>query len=59
MKPGRSPHGERELKFSRPDLLADIRRRSPHGERELKYLQGVLQNLRIISRSPHGERELK
>ena len=58
--PGRSPHGERGLKYI---CKAQVRRiltgRSPHGERGLKSL--ILHPLSINnnSRSPHGERGLK
>ena len=55
---GRSPHGERGLKF-RPSLILNILVcRSPHGERGLKLL---LTGVPVIPRrrSPHGERGLK
>ena len=34
---GRSPHGERGLKYTVRDGLAQKLSRSPHGERGLKY----------------------
>ena len=56
---GRSPHGERGLKYHR-EHRARIQQagRSPHGERGLKYRLDFLVELRG-SRSPHGERGLK
>ena len=56
---GRSPHGERGLKFRLLLCRLDMRGRSPHGERGLKYqlIQG--HDLGGGRRSPHGERGLK
>ena len=55
---GRSPHGERGLKY-RLDFLVELRgSRSPHGERGLKSTQHITGTY-AIRRSPHGERGLK
>ena len=42
---GRSPHGERGLKFSRPKPLQTLAGRSPHGERGLKSSSAGILNL--------------
>ncbi|EDN01978.1 hypothetical protein BACCAP_00011 [Pseudoflavonifractor capillosus ATCC 29799] len=36
-RPGRSPHGERGLKFRMVHNQTAAERRSPHGERGLKF----------------------
>ena len=56
---GRSPHGERGLKFMRNRLLYCTNRRSPHGERGLKYDKRTYAVPGPRGRSPHGERGLK
>ena len=55
---GRSPHGERGLKYLESLSMLVVPRRSPHGERGLKF---VIYGQSIIHscRSPHGERGLK
>ena len=55
---GRSPHGERGLKYLESLSMLVVPRRSPHGERGLKYLES-LSMLVVPRRSPHGERGLK
>ena len=55
---GRSPHGERGLKYTPQITHGQALRRSPHGERGLKCLV-VVGGLLDIGRSPHGERGLK
>ena len=56
---GRSPHGERGLKSSRPyHWRSQPWCRSPHGERGLK-LQIACERIINTCRSPHGERGLK
>ena len=55
---GRSPHGERGLKFAVNHPISHICSRSPHGERGLKWHVRRASNFRT-SRSPHGERGLK
>ena len=55
---GRSPHGERGLKFTRYRGDARNWSRSPHGERGLKFRE-VVTGLSEFGRSPHGERGLK
>ena len=55
---GRSPHGERGLKFVATCAVAFRESRSPHGERGLKYLSVGLPDA-APGRSPHGERGLK
>ena len=55
---GRSPHGERGLKYLESLSMLVVPRRSPHGERGLKFiLDSTLYAL--PGRSPHGERGLK
>ena len=56
---GRSPCGERGLKY--PRLALDIlqRRRSPCGERGLKYRDAGGNRRKRNRRSPCGERGLK
>ena len=55
---GRSPYGERGLKYDVLRLSAIDTSRSPYGERGLKY--GVKQVAHgVCSRSPYGERGLK
>ena len=55
---GRSPYGERGLKYRTPDRGMAVMSRSPYGERGLKFhgQSGVEDALR---RSPYGERGLK
>ena len=56
---GRSPHGERGLKYQCLEyVFGDREGRSPHGERGLK-LVGRPAHDAGLSRSPHGERGLK
>ena len=55
---GRSPHGERGLKFSLCRSRWSCRGRSPHGERGLKSV-ALRPAARGVGRSPHGERGLK
>ncbi len=55
---GRSPHGERGLKYLRSHLAHGDLSRSPHGERGLKYI-GKLHGLLVARRSPQGECGLK
>ena len=55
---GRSPHGERGLKYSTSASRLPNASRSPHGERGLKYSTSA-SRLPNASRSPHGERGLK
>ena len=57
-KLGRSPHGERGLKFLLFAVAQAAAGRSPHGERGLKSIpaEGHGEN---AGRSPHGERGLK
>ena len=55
---GRSPYGERGLKFIETNLESRVRRRSPYGERGLKY-DGKYPTERGVRRSPYGERGLK
>ena len=56
---GRSPHGERGLKYCNSLQLPEKRgRRSPHGERGLKSV-ALRPAARGVGRSPHGERGLK
>ena len=56
---GRSPHGERGLKYYPLRRKASWHCRSPHGERGLKCLINPLRKSNSHSRSPHGERGLK
>ena len=59
-RPGRSPHGERGLKYvSRCREAVRRARRSPHGERGLKLARLVPVAVPAEGRSPHGERGLK
>ena len=55
---GRSPHGERGLKYYRNSPYTFVHSRSPHGERGLKCSRLRHRSL-LQSRSPHGERGLK
>ena len=55
---GRSPHGERGLKWRVRRQIGRRTRRSPHGERGLKY-KPIAETAQHDSRSPHGERGLK
>ena len=55
---GRSPYGERGLKYRTPDRGMAVMSRSPYGERGLKYRHGQVQRRREC-RSPYGERGLK
>ena len=55
---GRSPYGERGLKFAPRDAMVAGARRSPYGERGLKY-SDLAGHRRIERRSPYGERGLK
>ena len=55
---GRSPHGERGLKYAERKSRIHMNGRSPHGERGLKFTLSPLY-LVCDSRSPHGERGLK
>ena len=55
---GRSPHGERGLKYRLQSQSVPQDSRSPHGERGLKSAL-IIRFLVIFSRSPHGERGLK
>ena len=55
---GRSPHGERGLKYCGSVYCCAFSRRSPHGERGLKSEFWTL-TLHRPGRSPHGERGLK
>ena len=56
--PGRSPHGERGLKYGLARIVLMLTRRSPHGERGLKC-DGRALGEHVVCRSPHGERGLK
>ena len=56
---GRSPHGERGLKYRLAAHLEKVCGRSPHGERGLKLLCIRPLRTRDTCRSPHGERGLK
>ena len=56
---GRSPHGERGLKYRNVETNIRASRRSPHGERGLKYVVTGLHEIIPTGRSPHGERGLK
>ena len=55
---GRSPYGERGLKFAGIRLIPVRASRSPYGERGLK-LAGIRLFPVRASRSPYGERGLK
>ena len=55
---GRSPHGERGLKWICVNVAAPIGGRSPHGERGLKF-ELHYGSMAACRRSPHGERGLK
>ena len=55
---GRSPHGERGLKFVVGGEVVPYAGRSPHGERGLKF-EDTAGCGRGLGRSPHGERGLK
>ena len=55
---GRSPHGERGLKYIGKLHGLLVARRSPHGERGLK-LPDCVKPSGMFRRSPHGERGLK
>ena len=55
---GRSPHGERGLKYQVHVVTIRQDRRSPHGERGLKYACAEEAG-ELLRRSPHGERGLK
>ena len=52
MDPGRSPHGERELKLKPCGEHRRQLRRSPHGERELKY-RLLAHSTDVILVAPH------
>ena len=57
---GRSPHGERGLKFVLVLVyLQSLLSRSPHGERGLKWRGIPNRFANAVCRSPHGERGLK
>ena len=57
---GRSPHGERGLKYiDQVKALARRVSRSPHGERGLKFGEVWPDAVDGPRRSPHGERGLK
>ena len=58
MSVGRSPHGERGLKYRLRWSLLYLLCRSPHGERGLKC-QHIDVFRHRLRRSPHGERGLK
>ena len=58
-RPGRSPHGERGLKFALRTIALRISSRSPHGERGLKFILPSRSHSGGSGRSPHGERGLK
>ena len=55
---GRSPYGERGLKFDAHRQRTSVRGRSPYGERGLKLPRQAGRRLRP-GRSPYGERGLK
>ena len=55
---GRSPHGERGLKYAITMPPVSTPGRSPHGERGLKYAR-PRRAAAERRRSPHGERGLK
>ena len=50
-KEGRSPHGERGLKYNPIALASCISRRSPHGERGLKSIGKIGHGHEILSLS--------
>ena len=56
---GRSPHGERGLKFLAAARPISNACRSPHGERGLKCDTEMGEHCGVKGRSPHGERGLK
>ena len=56
---GRSPSGERGLKFDTPITRDSVTRRSPSGERGLKYGDDDSEEHADDRRSPSGERGLK
>ena len=56
---GRSPHGERGLKYHIPNYSSIFLSRSPHGERGLKFTIFLYFLSYSRCRSPHGERGLK
>ena len=56
---GRSPHGERGLKYGQHRAAWRHPSRSPHGERGLKCTMPETVVKWLICRSPHGERGLK
>ena len=56
---GRSPHGERGLKYLLETARTIRKGRSPHGERGLKWIQRNRNIYENYGRSPHGERGLK
>ena len=56
---GRSPHGERGLKYVVDDAAPACPGRSPHGERGLKFDVEGAREAALGGRSPHGERGLK
>ena len=55
---GRSPYGERGLKYVKRIVLGARKRRSPYGERGLKFSLGEYPTVHV-RRSPYGERGLK
>ena len=56
---GRSPYGERGLKYDNARYSAERYSRSPYGERGLKSTRTGHLTIRPSGRSPYGERGLK